>query len=73
LSAFLYIIHALYALIHPEVCQQQTCTANSVTTDAQVFIYPDTFSNALKELGLVKFFEAVFVFLKEASPEDYLQ
>jgi hypothetical protein len=43
LSAFLYIVHAVYALIHHEVCQQHIRTTNSVTTDIEVFIYPNTF------------------------------
>jgi hypothetical protein len=39
-----HIVHLLVIITFiGKKCQQPTCTHNSVTTDIQVFIYPDMF------------------------------
>jgi hypothetical protein len=52
-------------------CVNNQITHNSITIDTQVFIYPDTFWKTLKVFKTWSFFKAVFVFLKDAPPEDY--
>jgi hypothetical protein len=78
-----YIVHTMYVPIQLDVCQQPPCTHNSITTDTQVFIYPNI-SNAsqrhhrghlfkntrtpLKTLEVLKH-SAVF----QLSAKDYFQ
>jgi hypothetical protein len=67
----------MYVPTELQVCQQPTRTHNSITTDIQVFIYPDMFQritvsssggtgfkNTKTPLKTLNVFKGFFVFLK---------